>query len=271
MHNNFDRRGGATSEQEANVIALWQKFDSQFPGEEDCLEVLYTRYNDQPIKCSYCQSEVVNREYGARTGKCSHCKKTTWFTAGTFFHRIRKAKPWLAAIWLIERGVGLSAGLLHRLADIATSTAWLILKKIHLVINSNMETESEAILEPSASFLAAICKRSSETPAQSHPVSEQKATEKREGTKVCAPTRHVLDLAASIKFIREHFHGSSRKYLQFFLAAYWCKIDREKWTEWSLLKACRGFRTVCLEEIHAFNSPLLLKLICRPIQHRANK
>ncbi|MBK7837107.1 MAG: hypothetical protein IPJ49_05355 [Candidatus Obscuribacter sp.] len=30
-------------------------------------------------------------------------QKTTWFTAGTFFHRIRKAKPWLAAIWLIER------------------------------------------------------------------------------------------------------------------------------------------------------------------------
>lgn len=263
MQNNSKLPEDTASKHETVVLALWHKFNSEFPTEEDCVEALYTKFADQTVKCSSCQSDITQRNYGARIGKCQVCQKKNWFTAGTFFHRIRRAKPWLAAIWLLERGITVSAGLLHRLADIATSTAWLILKKLHLVINTELQNAPQAVLEPSASFLPAICKRSSETPALSHPVSEQVAIERREGKPACTTASHASDLVASINFIREHFHGASRKYLQFFLAAYWCKTDRETWSRWSLLKACRRFRKISLEEIIAFSSPLLLKLSCR--------
>ena len=249
------------SQQQEEFVLLWKQFNAEFPSEEDCIEAIYTKYNDQAMKCSFCGGSEIKREYGARTGQCTSCKKAVWITAGTFFHRMRRARPWLAAIWLIERGQGLSAGLLHRLVDIAPSTAWLLLKKLHLVINSALLNQPDRVCEASANFLAVICKRSTETPAGSHPAAEQSAMETKAGNSMNATPRYLDWLAACIKFIRQYFHGSSRKYLQFFLAAYWCKTDREKWPDWSLLKACRNFRAIGEEEIISFISPLLLNLV----------
>ena len=151
------------SQQQEEFVLLWKQFNAEFPSEEDCIEAIYTKYNDQAMKCSFCGGSEIKREYGARTGQCTSCKKAVWITAGTFFHRMRRARPWLAAIWLIERGQGLSAGLLHRLVDIAPSTAWLLLKKLHLVINSGMVHQSDRVCEPSANFIAVICKRSTDS------------------------------------------------------------------------------------------------------------
>lgn len=281
-------------------------------------------------------------------------------TAGTFFERIRSSRPWLLAIRLIGEGIHFNAADLHRLAGVAPSTANQILKKIAVVIDSSVQSEAEAVAVPSALYLAVICKRSLETPANEHPISEQAEMEKRcsdgdEGARSVAQSGsasvamagiapnsslggpeqalyallsvqpiHFEDLceqlnlsagmvssmlismeleglieqlpgdryirsipyaiasckqataqassiqgmtnetlkrvAVSVEFIRDDFRGISRKYLQLYLSAQWCHIDRVRWSFESLLEACSRFRYVGYREILAFVSPLKVKL-----------
>ena len=69
------------------------------------------------------------------------------------------------------------------------------------------------------------------------------------------------NIAVGIAFIRDNFHGVSRKYLQLFLAAHWCHVDRGRWSPRSLLMACSRFRAVSYEEILAYVSPLSVKIV----------
>jgi hypothetical protein len=49
----------------------------------------------------------------------------------------------------------------------------------------------------------------------------------------------ITDKAKTITdFIRSYFHGVSRKYLQNFIAAFWCRTDRITWGPQCLLNAC---------------------------------
>jgi hypothetical protein len=68
-------------------------------------------------------------------------------------------------------------------------------------------------------------------------------------------------ISSSINFVRSGFHGVSRKYLQLYLAAHWCHVDRARWSSNKLLKACRRFREVKPAEIRAFVSPLFMKVM----------
>jgi hypothetical protein len=155
-------------------------FDMQFPTEADCLEELSRRCDgDEALSCKSCGSFDLQREYGGRVSICKFCSKQSWLTAGTFFARIRSARPWLAAIFLLERGVSFNASDLHRLVNIAASTAGQIIKKISMVIHSYLEMEAAAIEVPSGLFFPIIGKRSLETPANKHPIAEQEEMEKR--------------------------------------------------------------------------------------------
>lgn len=59
-----------------------------------------------------------------------------------------------------------------------------------------------------------------------------------------------------INFIKETFHGISRKYLQLFLAANWLYEDRSRWTRGSLFQACLAHDRVTEQEIKKFNSSI---------------
>jgi hypothetical protein len=106
--------------------------------------------------------------------KCQFCFKKRWLTAGTFFHRIRRARPWLAAIFLIEHGVAFNSFQFHRLLGIAYSSALSILKKVSVVIQSAMR-DDDFIRLPSALFLPLFTKRSRKTPANKKPLAEEEA------------------------------------------------------------------------------------------------
>jgi hypothetical protein len=67
----------------------------------------------------------------------------------------------------------------------------------------------------------------------------------------------VID--AAIAFFRATFHGISRKYLQLFLALFWCHIDRIRWTLGSLLAACHQFDPITDEDVLSYVSPSLIK------------
>src|SRR5579885_2811081 len=154
------------------LAELWQQFNTRFPTNKDCLEELCKRAcQDGTIKCRHCGSQALDTAFSARVGVCRHCRQPTWLTAGTFFHHIRLPRPWLAAIWLMERGVNISSSQFHKLAGIAYSTAWHIFNKLATVIQSEMGDNACAL--PSSLFSPVICKRSRETPARSHPLAEE--------------------------------------------------------------------------------------------------
>lgn len=71
----------------------------------------------------------------------------------------------------------------------------------------------------------------------------------------------LADLASKIvALITFYFQGISRKYLQLYVAAYWCYTDRKKWCEGALLDACIRHRSIGYDEIVDYVTPLLVKI-----------
>lgn len=161
----------------------WRQFESQFPSEEDCWRELYRRLEaNGQVTCGHCGGIDLDEDPQARVRKCRGCNKKTWLTAGTFFNRMRKARPWLAAIWLTEQGVVISSLKLHTLVGIAQSSALYILRKIAMVIQSHFGDDVANM--PSGHFRGVFCKRSRLTPAREHPVKEQEEMERDGDTSV---------------------------------------------------------------------------------------
>ncbi len=56
--------------------------------------------------------------------------------------------------------------------------------------------------------------------------------------------------------IRAKFQGIGRKYLQLYLAAYWCRLDRQKWAPCRLLNACLSRSKIRRAELLEFVTPV---------------
>ena len=65
---------------------------------------------------------------------------------------------------------------------------------------------------------------------------------------------------AFLNFIQTNFRGISRKYLQLYLAAYWCHTDRAKWSDEPLWKACLGSMPVSYRQLRNYVSPVWVTL-----------
>lgn len=339
--------------------SFWQQFESEYKTEEDCINEIYERADTLGlVACKHCRGMELERVSGSsRLMLCVSCHKYTSFTTGTIFERVRRIRPYFAAIWLSEQGISWSSNQLHQLAAIAIATAQKIFKKITSVITNLMHNDSQDV--SSALFLSLVCKRSRLTPALQHPCAEQlglesgtadsaekyqelaatnipneaerepiiSPVEKAENsTDMPASEAKILSLvsgqpisfeslcersgmpthavSSSVSFLeifglvnrlpgdkfvrpfperpsqkktsvddapmnviaaflahaRSVFHGISRKYLQNYLAAYWCHVDRERWTRGTLLEACLQSPFITNETILAYVTPLYVKL-----------
>lgn len=372
------------AERESRFQSLWEEFNSKYATEADCFDALFARLSGET--CRRCESERLRHESGARTVVCVDCQKETSFTAGTFFSGIRRARPWLAAIWFVEHGMGLSGNRLHRLVDVSTSTAWEIMRKLSYVVNHSMSISSIGSVVRSAEFLDVFSRHSRRTPVESHPRAEEMAFGKAQtgkgrgfenegyGPDGCATEGFASDGAASggcetteaggnlpalpsslvskcaqetrletefddrsqavlaqitdvpihverlyaltglevgllsstltileiegliecqaggwfcrslphpsassndqpalsssvaaavscaIAFVRSSFHGIARKYLELYLAEFWCYVDREAWASGKLLFACSQFRKLNRADILAVVSPAVVNI-----------
>jgi ribosomal protein L37AE/L43A len=158
----------------------WKEFCTELETKKDYYEALYKMMNGElRPDCKFCGSQEVERDYGARFGACRDCGAKIYFTAGTFFHNIRHPQAWLGAIWLLEHGVQFNAWQFHLVAGIAYSTAWTILKKLAVVLQSHVEADPVCLEIASVLFAPTFCKRSLETPANEPPSAEQNEIEKR--------------------------------------------------------------------------------------------
>jgi hypothetical protein len=344
----------------ALLAARLQEFDSLYPDKKAYFkEIQRFAGSDLQHSCKTCGCTELEDIESGRAGICKLCREQTWYTAGTFFHRIRKPKAWLFTIWLIGMSETFNACDLERLLGIAHSTASIIIKKVLTVIKDEMKEDRRAIELSSADFLEVINRRSRKTPVDAHPQAEEEelptdfssntnsgkgqptytpsqesqprlslespsgitdSTELSEAEKeilsllsknpthideLCrltnklpqalSPTLMILELngiiegitadtyvlaspikkqnspASSnsgqdsslpetsvlgfIEYIRSEFGGISRKYLELYLAFYWCYCDRSRWTTGSIIKACNRFPEFSYEQILAFVSP----------------
>jgi predicted RNA-binding Zn-ribbon protein involved in translation (DUF1610 family) len=168
----------------------WQEFVRLRPTEQACVEYLRKSLNMKG-NCPSCTNEISVKVDGARFFKCPSCSKKQWLTARTFFHRSRKVRPWLGAIFLLERGVPFNAYQFHKLAGIAYSTAFSILKKITVALQHAME-ENSTVSVSSSHFVEIFGKRSRETPVRKRPVCEQEEIDNGSATNAIENQRGAI-------------------------------------------------------------------------------
>ena len=159
------------SERRAYLQSLLQVFDSLYPTDEDCVEELFRIARCGTVQCRHCNGTRLRRERGSRFFKCLDCNRQTYFTAGTFFARIRAVKATVFSICLMEVGVEFNSSEIHWLTSVSYDTAWKLSKRLSIVIRSRMNKYD---LVSSSEFVKLFARRSSQTPAGEHPRSEER-------------------------------------------------------------------------------------------------
>jgi transposase-like protein len=144
--------------------------DKQYPTESKRINAIWRMLRGS-VQCPSCGCSKLRRKSGSRTGHCKKCRRKVWFTSGTIFEKMRESRPYLVAIHLAQKGIPFNATELHRLVGNAYSSSSEIFKKIMSVVLGAMDEKSVSVL--SFEFSPVICKRSSETEARKHPVTEQ--------------------------------------------------------------------------------------------------
>ncbi|MGD9684925.1 MAG: hypothetical protein AB7W16_27475 [Candidatus Obscuribacterales bacterium] len=306
----YDRSSDGFISHDQTVARAWKEFSRLYADEADCVEELFRMVVGSLI-CVFCKGREFARERGSRVMLCRACGKEVWLTAGSFFHRKKLLRPWLAAIWMMEHGATINASQLKRLLNIAYSSAHFILRSLACVVEEQSGTGSELV--PSSAFLQIFSRRSRETPAREHPRAEETVLQEQQDNQddseslqvdmtglpddqqkiymhlfqgplsvdhlcirtgldvgpvmaaltmleldgliqrsagVCferaevASSTSVISERASkvvdgtICFVQRIFGGISRKYLQSYIASYWCFSDRKRWGPGALLQAC---------------------------------
>lgn len=149
-----------------------EEFDLRYPTEAFCLDVLFDWLSSgEQFLCVACGAEPNKRNPGSRSLHCSACNKTTWFTAGTFFHKTKKVRERFAVKWLMEMGVVFNSSILKDVLDLAGSTAWEIFHEISSLLADRMKHDQFPVLS-SAHFREVVSKRSNLSIAAEHPRAE---------------------------------------------------------------------------------------------------
>lgn len=111
-----------------------QEFDEWFDSENNCLEYITKLRWPNGFRCPACGLEAEKPSMiGRGLFLCRQCKRQTSITAGTLFHKTRKAlRTWFLAIWFVtSQKHGASAlGLKRVLGFGSYNTAWEWLHKL---------------------------------------------------------------------------------------------------------------------------------------------
>lgn len=146
-------------------------FNEEFPDEDSCIKALVAIAGATAGTCTCClQCEYIKTD-DARFYECPYCGDVYRILQDTIFARVLLFREWFAAFWLASRRVKLSG---HRFwlqfRHIAPSTAYRIVKSVAWFLKSKMSDLPEGF---TTSLLNLFCRRSSQTPANEHPRSEQ--------------------------------------------------------------------------------------------------
>ncbi len=161
-----------SSRQEAMRLVM-EDFFIQFVDNQDCIQAIVNFHNRNKhlclLRCT-CGNVDLPTCVRDRSVVCQKCNKVWWLTATTVFSRARDLRPYMATIKLMEIGIKVLSRDLVEMFGIALSTAFVIVKKITVVIAEYMK---DNFLQVSSKDLTSVyCKRSIATEKFSHPASE---------------------------------------------------------------------------------------------------
>ena len=126
--------GNATEIGDMEPGALeFQQFRDSFPTQADCCRELYRWMGDR-VRCQICGSGRWQIQEGTPCIRCLDCRKKSWPKAGTYFHRIRNLQATMGALYLMNRGVIVTASSLARLAGVSNACAVNVKKRLKMVI-----------------------------------------------------------------------------------------------------------------------------------------
>lgn len=190
----------------AKIKGLKQVFDefvAEYPNEAVCrATVLSYVAENKALICNYCGTQNRPTVVQERDFPCEVCKKPVWVTAGTGFEQVELFRPWLAWFRLQERGIVLNAFQFHDLLEIPYFTAYKMSKQIHMKLCEILADPNRTA--PSSAFASIFYRRSRETPAGEHPVSEEKRArqlvERRSESISKRKIEQVTQLAVQPKF-----------------------------------------------------------------------
>lgn len=157
------------------IEATWTCFRKLFPTMFACWKELVRRLDEIVESCDHCGEKLEISE--ARFAICAHCHKKNWITADTMLEDIVRPDIWLALLFFIENGVPISSNRLAGLLRASPSSVRSAFLKITYALESMMEQNSFAV--HTAQMNRAYARRSLDTAAWLHPVTEQEAIERR--------------------------------------------------------------------------------------------
>lgn len=153
------------------VCSALKEFTAVYPSDEHCLEALFQLlFPNGEMNCKHCGGVTEKRGFGARFALCLSCRRTSWVTADTPFHGVRKLQARLASIWLMERGIPINSTRIQKALNIPLSTAWAIFHATTKIIAQKMLGQFPLI--QADSFSSIIFRRCRESPASIHPREE---------------------------------------------------------------------------------------------------
>lgn len=158
------------------------QIDSLFANSSEQILYLYG-FIPGGLKCQCCESTHLEFREGNRKADCLVCGKLNFLTAKTFLHGVRRLPDWVRAMWLLEDGVIFSANMFSSVTGMASSSASSMLATLSAVI---LEYMPDSETEYSGSFAEIFHRRSLQTPALKHPVSEQDIFDELEDEKMAA-------------------------------------------------------------------------------------
>jgi hypothetical protein len=252
--------------QDATFARVWKAFSKAVRSDNAAADMIFRSLrSDGRIKCP-CSKPKITRKRGQRFYRCMNCKRKYWFTSGTLFEGACRLRAWLAAVWFKESGVAISSLALGELLDIAQSTALNIQKKVSLVLYRQMDDNASVF--SIERLIDSIIKRSKDSPASCHPSAEvDLSKEGADGAAFNVEAQVILPLSVSAPlagqigcFLRQFFHGVSRKYLQLYVVAFCCYRPESRWEKRTILRACLQHPPIRYGELLEFSSPNLLKV-----------
>ena len=174
----------------ASIAESLSRFEIAIPNEDSARAHVLAMLAANGVGCGNCG--VVGFPGSDRYFCCHGCKRPVWVTAHTFFENVRKLRPWLALIWLMERGILFNPNQVHSLIDVSCSTAAEMKRKLDFLVAEQMPPDSPTV--PSGLFNALFSRRTIETPARAHPREEQSQIDKQVETRSAPEVVPIADI-----------------------------------------------------------------------------
>src|SRR5688572_12922502 len=120
-----------------NFLEFQKKFETQ----EACIQAVFDAKWPKGFRCPYCNHDDGYRLTTRPVVQCSSCRRQTWITSNTLFHKSQTPlTKWFMIIYLFAHDKrGKSCLSIAKLLGMHYSTVWFIIHKIRIAMATRDE------------------------------------------------------------------------------------------------------------------------------------